>query len=172
MELLLEGKGQRWNAVIQGRHGDNQARLHRQPAVKRAAVQVVDRAETVLHPVVTGQQRLGVDFADLQDKPVGVVPHQIPGVAGEFPFHIGQKAGRAEEAEVFFTAEKQPQKMVEAEEVVHVGVGHEHMADLEGLSGGEGVKIPEIEEEGALLEQKGDEEGWIPKGAVDQPGVK
>jgi hypothetical protein len=62
--------------------------------------------------------------------------------------------------------------MVEAEEVVHVGVGHEHMADLEGLTGSEGVKVPEIEEEGALLEQKGDEEGWILKGAVDQPGVK
>jgi hypothetical protein len=62
--------------------------------------------------------------------------------------------------------------MVEAEEVVHVGVGYEHVTDLEGLTGGKGVKIPEIEEESALLEQKGDEEGWIVKGAVDQPGVK
>jgi hypothetical protein len=56
--------------------------------------------------------------------------------------------------------------------VVHVSVGYEDVTDLEGLARGEGVKIPQIEEEGALLEQKGDKEGWIVEGAVDQPGVK
>jgi hypothetical protein len=62
--------------------------------------------------------------------------------------------------------------MVKANEVIHVGVGYEDVADLEGFARGEGVKVPQIEEEGALLEQKGDKEGWIVEGAVDQPGVK
>ncbi len=62
--------------------------------------------------------------------------------------------------------------MVESEKMIHVGVGNEDVADLEDISGGEGMDIPKVEEHGPFFKSKGNKHAGIAKRGIDEPGVK
>jgi hypothetical protein len=46
------------------------------------------------------------------------------------------------------------------------------MADFEEISAGKGTDIPQIEEQGPILEEKRNEQPGIIKRIIDQPGMK
>jgi hypothetical protein len=57
---------------------------------------------------------------------------------------------------------------VEADEVVHVGVGHERVTDAEQFSGGQGLERPEIEQHRLPLEDEVNIERRVAEELVDE----
>ena len=62
--------------------------------------------------------------------------------------------------------------MIQAAEMIHMGVAYEDMADAQDIAGGQAVDAADIEEHGALFESQRNEQSGIFKGAVDQAGMK
>ena len=59
--------------------------------------------------------------------------------------------------------------MVESDEVIHVGVRHENVCELEKLTRRETLDVTQVKEQGPSLVTKSDEEGRITERPVDQP---
>ena len=95
---------------------------------------------------------------------------QVPGVAGELAADVGDDAGRTEHVEVELAGEKDAQQVVEADEVIHVRVRHEHMADLEQRGGRLAIDAAEVEQHGAPLMAEGDVQAGIAERRVEQAG--
>ncbi len=59
--------------------------------------------------------------------------------------------------------------MVKSDEVIHVGVRHENVCELEKLTRRETLDVTQVKEQGPSLVTKSDEEGRITERPVDQP---
>ena len=92
---------------------------------------------------------LGADLVDGQAERVAL--DQVPGVAGQLAAHVVDDARRAEEVDVQLAGEEDAQQVVEADEVVHVRVRHEHVRDLEQRRRRLAVDAAEVEQHGASL---------------------
>jgi len=77
-----------------------------------------------------------------------------------------EKAGRAEQMEFFVTSEEYPQKPIEPDEVVHMGMGDEYMGNPQELSRRKGNDVTEVKEEGASLKEKIDKKRRISEWSV------
>jgi hypothetical protein len=73
---------------------------------------------------------------------------------------------------MFFTAQADPQQMIEPDEVIHVGVGDEDMIDLEDHAGRQGTDVTQIEEKGFPAVPHIEVQGRVPEGVVDEPHVE
>ena len=83
-------------------------------------------------------------------------------------FHLRDEAGRPEQVHRGRAADAHAQQPVEADEMVHVGVGDERMRDAQELSCRQSREIAQVEQEGAALEQEVDVESGVAEGAVDE----
>lgn len=81
-------------------------------------------------------------------------------------------AGRTEQPERALAAHQDPQQLVEADEVVDVGVGDEYVAEPQQLARAQGVQVAEVEQHGAAFEHAVDVERRIAEAAVDQMRVE
>ena len=106
----------------------------------------------------------GMNFGDLQDKRVVVVVHQVPGIAGKLTGHMVEKACRAEKRETDPSTQHMTQQAVEADKMIHMGVADEGMADFKKISGLQDLNVPEVEDEGTFLKQKGNKKTGISLG--------
>jgi hypothetical protein len=70
---------------------------------------------------------------------------------------------------VLVTSQRHSEQGVESHEMIHVGVGHKDMGNLEQVSREKGVDLPEIKEHGSSLKLKGDEKARVLKGRIHKP---
>jgi len=144
------------------RHGDGQGRdlVVQEDALDEQVVPVYKTARTLLLFLVVLSskgaaalvpRRFSAGFAHLGDRepePVRVIFNEIPGIGPELAFHVGHEAGRAEKGNVLVPAQADAQKMVETDEMIHVGVADETMAHFQELSRGKRGEVPHVEEKG------------------------
>ena len=79
---------------------------------------------------------------------------------------------RPVKAEPLFPPQADAQHPIEADEVVHVGVGDEDVRDAENLSGRKGRGVPQVEEDGPTLEEEVHVDTGVVEGAVDGLGME
>ena len=101
-----------------------------------------------------------------------VTADEIPGIGGEAVLDLRQKPGRAEEPHLEAASEAETQQPVEAHEMIHVGVRHEHVAQAQDLARGQQPDVAQIEKHGAPLEQTVDIDAGVAEGVVDEHGVE
>jgi len=77
-----------------------------------------------------------------------VILDEVPGIGRQLVFETFEKPRRPEEVQVLVSAQTQPEQLVEPDEMVHVGVRHEDVVDLQELARRQAVQVPEIEQEG------------------------
>jgi hypothetical protein len=106
-----------------------------------------------------------------EGKAVLVVIHQVPCVSGKPALHVFQEPPGAEKMQLPFPAQDQPQERIESDEVIHVGMGDEYMAELQQIPGRQGMDISQVEQTGAFTEEKGNKEAGVVKRTVHQPGM-
>src|SRR5205807_6450570 len=82
------------------------------------------------------------------------------------------KTGRTVERDRLLPSDQQAEQAVEAEEMIEMGVRNKDLVDPQKPTRGQRRDITEIEEDGAPLEQRLDEDRRIAEAAVDQHGVK
>jgi len=98
----------------------------------------------------------------------GIALHQVPGIGGETVLHPGGETGRAEEVDPLFAPEAESQQMIEADEMVDVGMGDEDVGKPQDLAGRERHDVPQIEEERPPFVKEIDVECRIVEGAVNK----
>ena len=113
-----------------------------------------------------------VQFGHAQLEVGCVVMHQIPGIGTQLVFHLVEKAGRAEQLQFPVAPEQYAQQPVETDEMVHVRVGHKHIADAQQLARGKHLDIAQIEQQCTVLEQAVDEQYRVAGRAVYQMRMK
>jgi hypothetical protein len=79
-----------------------------------------------------------------------------------------EKAGGPEQMELLVASEKYPKQPIEADEVVHVGMGDKNMGNPQKLARRERGDVAEIEQEGASLEEKIDKDRRVPQRSVNK----
>ena len=136
-------------------------------AVERAAAARLGR-EGRARRQVHALDLLGADLVDGQRERVAL--DQVPGVAGQLAAHVGDDPRRAEQVDVQLAGEKDAQQVVEADEVVHVRVRHEHVRDLEQRRRRLAVDAAEVEQHRPPLVAQADVEAGIAERRVDQSG--
>jgi hypothetical protein len=125
--------------------------------------------ETVFAEVSSCSASFLVHLRHFQLEIVRIFVHQVPRVARELSLHSFKKTGRPEKMKLFFTAQRDPEQGVESDEMIHMGVSHKNVLDLEQFSRRKGVKIPKIKEDGFPLIQEGNEKTRIVKGRIHEP---
>src|SRR5262249_23253247 len=98
----------------------------------------------------------------------GVLVGEVPGVAGELALDAVGDAGGTEETQRALTRGEQPPELVEAHEVIHVGVRHEDRPDRQQHAARGAVDAPEVDENGAPLPAQRDEQRRIAGLSVQQ----
>ena len=101
-----------------------------------AALEALARGEAPVRQHVVG------DLGDVD--PEDVLVGEVPRVAGELPLHAVGDAGGPVQAQRRVPGEEEAQELVEAHEVVHVGVRHEHGLDREQHRRGRAVDAAEV----------------------------
>jgi hypothetical protein len=130
MKRFLQSKGKRRNAMIEGDCPDGQEGFHKY----RKHIGVVSWNGWVL---MTGEsvfcmklcllKPVGVKFSNLQAQ--GIAIHQVPGIALELALDVGDESGRAVKPNPFATAKGHPEQTIEANKMIHVGMGQENILD-------------------------------------------
>lgn len=78
----------------------------------------------------------GLDFRCIDDERVLVLLYEVPGIGAQFGLDLLEKAGWAEQVNRLVTPEKEAKELIESDEMIHVHVGYEDMADLQKLPRG------------------------------------
>ena len=173
MPLLFKGESEAGDLVVKVGNANAQPGLVMEEIVgKGAGPESFDRKATLTMEFRAETTAIGMNLTG-KDGEVGVVVvDEVPAVGGETMADLGDETGGAIEVELLLPAEAEAKEMIEADEVVDVGVGDEDMAGAQELARREGVEGAEIEEEGAAAEEEVDEDPGIVEGGVDQKGVK
>ena len=93
---------------------------------------------------------------------------QIPGVAGELASYVFDDAAGAEDFDLVVACEEDAQQMIEADEMVHVRVRNENLADLEEDGGRLTVDAAEIEQQGPSVVTEADVQAGIAERGIDE----
>jgi hypothetical protein len=172
MPFFLDGQGETGYLVIQEHPADGEV----VPVDEETAVFFALPDGFPAEPpaaVVTGGLPPGPPrFGDQEMKTVRVVLHEVPGVGPEFSFHVVHETGGAEQVHFLVPAEGDPEEMVEADEVVHVGMGDEGMGHFQDFSRGQGGEIPHVEEKGFFPVPQFQENPGISERVIDQVRVQ
>jgi len=83
-------------------------------------------------------------------------------------FHLGGEPGRAEEMDTFFTPQTEPEQMVEADEMVDVGMGDEDMREPQDLAWRQCPDVSQVEEERPTFIKEIDIDRRVVEGAIYQ----
>ena len=67
--------------------------------------------------------------------------------------------------------EAEAKEPVEARNMVHMGMGHEPMADPQQLAGGEGVQVAQVEQDRPPAEPEIEINAWILEGTGHEAGL-
>src|SRR6185369_6260532 len=169
MALLLQGKGQGDGPVVQERGAYAKRLLVQEEAVRQLLRPLVFPPEAAA-AVKLGNYAAAVrmEFGGNDGEVGGIALHQVPGKGGESVLYLGGEAGRTEKVETFFAAETETQHLVEADEVVDVGMGDEDVGESQYFPGGEGADVSQVEQERPSLVEEIDIYPRVVKGTVDQ----
>jgi hypothetical protein len=111
-------------------------------------------------------------FRDGKYEIVLIILHEVPGVSAELALDVGNESGRAEEGKVFIATQANPEKVIKADEVIHVGMGDQDMIDLEKLSRGKPAEISQIEQQGFPAELELHVNPGVPVRIINQTGTE
>ena len=95
---------------------------------------------------------------------------QIPGIAAELVGHPLDEAGRTDEVKRGGAMQADPQQAIEAGEMIHVGVGHEHVGETQELARRQRRQLAEVEQQGPPPEAEIDEQPRIRNGSLTRRG--
>ena len=73
---------------------------------------------------------------------------------------------------MFLPPEADAQKVIEADEVIHVRVGDEDVVDLEDHAGRKRLDVAQIEKQGFPAVSQIQVQGGVPEGVVDESGIE
>ncbi len=79
---------------------------------------------------------------------------------------------RTEQVDPLVTPQADPHQMVEADEVVHMGMGDEDMAQPQEFPRAQMGDLPQVEEDRPLLEEEIDKDSRIAEWAIDEARMK
>ena len=113
-----------------------------------------------------------MDFGDLQGQVIRVIFYQVPCIGGQLIPHMVNERGGTEKAELFVSPKRDSQEVVEADKVIHVGMGDEDVADFEDFPRGKGVKIAHVEKEGPPVKHELNINPGITEGIMDRLWMK
>ena len=154
VKALFQRKGKRGNSMVQG-HGRHRKHGIFEDRKKTGALINGERTRdrTRREKTVGGVERhlpdfFSVEFANLNGQRIPV--DEVPRVATQFPVHILYQPRRTVEAKRFAAAKRHPYDGIEADEVVHVGVGNEEVIGPQQASGPERIIMSEVEEQRPL----------------------
>lgn len=85
------------------------------------------------------------DFADMEREIGGVVLDQIPGVCAQLVLHLVEESEWPEQPHAPLAAQADAKQPIEADEMIHVGMGNENIAHTQNLARGKGFQIAQIE---------------------------
>jgi hypothetical protein len=173
MAFLLEGKCHARDPVIEKDGSDQEGLLVKQHSVMERFGPDPLRGKSVpavefRHHSLPVWMRLGGDNSEIGR----VVLYQVPGIGGEPVPYLVHKSGRAIEVERLVAAKTDPDKLVETDEMIQMGMGNEDVAHPEKLPRRETGQIPHVEEYAPPFEEKIDIETRVAKRAVDEGGME
>jgi len=170
--LLLQAEGQAGDLVIQ-EHGIHVIGV----PFDDGAVEVPDpplRLGPEGLPALEhrGLPAAGVELRHRQPEIVLIVFHEVPRVGPKLSLHVVDEAGGSVEAEALVPPEADAQQVIEADEVIHVGVGDEDPVRLEDHPGRQRPDVPQIEQQRLPAVSHVEEKGRVPEGVVDETGAE
>src|SRR6266540_3057930 len=102
-----------------------------------------------------------IDLADRQDQVARIALDEVPAIGLELVMDLVDQALGAIEIDRLLAPDQYPEEVIEADEMIDMSVGDEHVLEAMDLSGRQDRDVPEIKEEGAAFEQRLDIERRI-----------
>ena len=174
---LVDREGEAGDLVVGDRCAHAEVSLvHEQRRRRRSGIRRRRQFERrPLHACEPGRRRElpapaadGGDLGHVEDE--GIPVGEIPDVAAELAGHAVADPLGAVQEDAAVAVQEEAQQPVEPDEVVHVGVRHEHVRHLEEFRRGQPVVATEVEEHGRSLPAELDEQSRVTERAVHQPG--
>ena len=123
-----------------------------------------------MHPPV------GMELAGCDGEIARKALRQVPGIGCKPVLYPLNEPRRPEEGEPLLPAKTYPYHMVEADKVVHVGVGDEDEVDLQELARRQNVEVAKVEKKGLLPVLEIDVDpgfgGWLKWQLLDPTGTQ
>lgn len=98
--------------------------------------------------------------------------HHVPGVGAQLVLDLGDEAGPAEQHDAVLAPEQDAQQLVEADEVVDVGVTDEHMRHAQQLARRQHGDVAQIEQQRPAFVAKVDVDAGVAECIVDETGFE
>jgi hypothetical protein len=155
MTFLLQGKGKTGDPMVKEQGADPECLLVKKHAGGKRHRPDISRNEPFLAVELRHQSlAVGVHLDGNNGKIGRVISDQIPGIAAQPVPHLVDKTGRTIEMDFLLAAETDPYQLVEADEMVDVGMGDKHVAYPQKLAVREITEISQIEQESSARKEK------------------
>ena len=172
MLFFLEGEAEARRAVIERRAAHPEPWLVEQNVVYRQFLLMFAPERRPATEAGAPRHAGGVNLGRFE-REIGIVAlDQVPGVRPELACHLSQESGRAVKPHHVLAAETDSEQPVEADEVVHMRVRHEHVAQAQDLARCQRPQIAQVEHQGAFFKQKVDIQARVPERTICQHRVK
>ena len=87
-------------------------------------------SETISAAVCPDKGPFMVNLRHIDNERVLVFLYEVPGIRAQLCFDLFDKARRSEQMDLLVSPEKEAKELIESDEMIHVHVGDEDMADL------------------------------------------
>lgn len=121
-------------------------------------------------PVAAGDALRRPDLRRGQGEIIGIVFHEVPRIGPELVLQAIQEPRGAVQAKGPFPPQADPEQVVETDEVVHVGMGDEDVADLQDVPGDEIPEVTQVEEDSVAPVLAVQVDNGVLEGIVDEGG--
>ena len=119
-----------------------------------------------------GLQTVGpIDLRDGEGKIVGILVYQIPCIGPEPVLDVPDESRGAEKGDPAVSPQAKTDKMIEPDEMVHMGVGNEDVIDFHYLSGGQGMEIAKVKQNGLTPVLEFQKHSGVVDRAINQTGI-
>jgi hypothetical protein len=173
VRLLLDREAEAGRAVVEQRaaHAERLV-VDEQAALRAARREALAREAGARAEARRARRVVGVDLGHVEDELDVVAVDAVPRVRRQPALDLVHEARRAEEPDARVPPDADAHQSVEADEVVHVRVRHEHVREPQELARREPRVVAEVEEQRAPLEAEIDVDARVAERVVDQAGVE
>lgn len=152
VRLLLERETEACNAVVEVGRAHAKAQL----LAQHSAGNVLRRQRLAREARIGAEARalaaaVGRKLVDGQGEVPRIALDHVPAIRRELVLHPVDEAGRAVQPQALMAPQAHAQQPVEAGEMVHVGVRHEHIAEAQDLLRHQPADVTEVEHQRPAL---------------------